>query len=134
MITKLSGMTGYIAGAALFLTAFVAGGEVIGGYKANKAKETCSKVQKTIVANALAQATELADAWEAENKKARDLQRRLERTQGALSATEAQIDVLAEEREAAISEAAKNLSQCLLNDETRDLLNDWMTDDPADFS
>lgn len=134
MIGRLSGMAGYAAGAALFITAFIAGGEVIGGYKVNKANKKCADIQETIVNNALAQATELAEAWEAENQKARDLQRRLERTQGALRATEAEIDVLATEREQAIAQAAENLSQCLLNDQTRELLNDWMTDDPEDFS
>ena len=51
-----------------------------------------------------------------------------------LLATEREIDVLAQEREEAIMQAAENLSACLLNEETRDLLNDWMIDDPAQFN
>lgn len=120
------GIVPYLIGGGIL---FVAGGELIGGYKANKAKEECGAIQRTIIQNALEQAEELASQWEAENQKARRLQRRVEALQGSLRQAEQEIEISSRERETEIEIATENLAQCLLNEDTRRILNTWMLDE-----
>jgi len=112
-----------LAGGAVL---FIAGGQIIGGYKANQVRKEYVQVQATIVQNAIAQAEELAAQWEAENEKARRLQRRVERLQGELATAEIVISEETQRRETEIERAAENLATCLLNENTREILNNWM--------
>lgn len=105
---------------------FMAGGHIIGDYKANRAKEECSRTQMLIVENAIKQAQELAEKWEEENAKSLRLQRRVEALQGELRVAETEIDTQARRRETEIARAAENLAACMLNEDTRDILNSWM--------
>lgn len=118
----------YVVGGALL---FIAGGELIGGYKVAKVLKANEAVQQQLITNALTQAQELAQKWEEENAKARELKRRVDKLQGELRSTSVALDSSVTLRQEQLRVAAENLSQCLLNEDTRRILNDWMTDENA---
>lgn len=118
----------YAVGGALL---FFAGGELIGGYKVAKVMKANEAVQQQLVRNALAQAQELAQKWEEENAKARALKSKIDKLQGQLRSTSVALDASVSERQEQLRVAAESLSACLLNEDTRRILNDWMTNENA---
>lgn len=116
----------YLLGGAVL---FIAGGELIGGYKVSKVMRQNEAVQQQLISNALTQAQELAHKWEEENAKARELRRRVDTLQGQLRSTSVALDSSVSLRQEQLRIAAENLSQCLLNEDTRRILNDWMTNE-----
>lgn len=122
------GIAPYIIGGALL---FIAGGELIGGYKVSKVLRDQERVQQQIVANAIEQAKDLAQKWEEENAKTRALKTKLDKLQGDMKRRNYALDTAATEREKEIRAAAEKLSMCLIDEDVRKVLNDWMIDETA---
>ena len=122
-LVRGAGWLPYVAAGSLL---FFAGGQIIGGMKVNAVKAELAETQQQIINNAVAQAKELAEQYEAENVLRRQYQRQAESARASLRASEQELEFAFEQKETALATAAQNLSQCLLNEETAIILNDWL--------
>lgn len=105
---------------------FLLGGQLIGGLKENNARKACAEVQRTIVLNAVAQAEEIAEKWEQSRRDGNKLTRRVEGLRVELDRANDAIDQKGLDEADRLEAATVELTTCLLNDDTREILNDWL--------
>ena len=112
----------YLIGAAVM---FFGGGQIIGGYKVNQAKKRCAESHQQIIENAVQAAQEVQDAYETQNKKARLAQRRVEALEKELAKAANRINAKTEKKRERLAVATEKLATCLIDDEAREILNEW---------
>lgn len=114
---------------------FFAGNQLWGSYRVDKARKECSEIRNQIIENAIQQARDLAEQFEQENARARELQRRIDGLEAEQRETEQAAERRINEFEEALIAATESLKACQLGQPAAEILNDWeLSNDETDDS